>query len=243
MEGGMRWAVIADIHGNLEALERVEAYLKEHQLERVMCLGDSISYGANPNECLAWVFRHCECHVLGNHEAALVHESLRWDFGGWARVALDWTAERMDPGLMARLRELSYSQIHELMTMAHGTIDRPEAFEYLTEGEAVIKSFSALKTFAGFVAHTHIPGWFSEKKPQGGGYLDEGKIRLAKEDRYLLNPGSVGQPRDYDPRLSFAVFDSEELTFEIVRLPYDNEKAAKKIRSEGLPRTLADRLL
>lgn len=86
----------------------------------------------------------------------------------------------MDPELMTRLRELPYLEIHEPMTMAHGTIDCPEDFEYLIEDGAVMKSFSALKTFVGFIAHTHVPGWFSEKKPQGGGYLDEGKICLGK---------------------------------------------------------------
>jgi len=101
----------------------------------------------------------------------------------------------------------------------------------------------ALATPFGFVGHSHVPFGISETGKEKDGYLREGVLKLSKGKRYLLNPGSIGQPRDGDPRLSFGIFDADELTFEIVRLPYDNKKAAAKIRAEGLPGVLAGRLL
>lgn len=239
----MRYAIFADIHGNLEALETAAECAAKRQLTHMVCLGDSVGYGANPNECLEWALRHAEIHVIGNHEAAVVHEKIRLEFNDWARIAIDWTAERVRPELVKKIKELPYLQVSGSMTFAHGTIHSPERFDYLMDDRAVQKSFEVLQTDAGFVGHSHIPCWFSEKEPDAGGHLTEGVLKLKKGERYLLNPGSIGQPRDRDPRLSFGIYDASELTFEIVRLPYDNKKAAQKIRAEGLPGMLADRLL
>ncbi|HOE68676.1 MAG TPA: metallophosphoesterase family protein [Candidatus Omnitrophota bacterium] len=239
----MKYAVLADIHGNLEALEAIKAYLEARNLTTILCLGDSIGYGANPNECFEWVLAHASLHVLGNHEAAVFHEKTRWSFNDWSRVAIDWTAERLRPELVKKIESLPYLRVRGPLTVAHGTIHRPGDFEYLMDDVSADKSFRALGTDVGIVGHSHIPCWFSEAKPGAGGYFREGVLRLEKGDRYLLNPGSVGQPRDRDPRLSFGIFDPGELTFEIVRLPYDNKKAARKIRAEGLSRVFADRLL
>lgn len=238
----MKYAIFADIHGNLEALKTAEEYLNSHRLTRIVCLGDSVGYGANPNECLEWAFQHSEFHVLGNHEAAVIHEKLRFEFTDWARIAIDWTAEKLRPELIQKIKDLPYLQIGNKMTFVHGAVHNPEQFSYLLDHSDAQKSFLALQTPVGFFGHSHIPCCFAEEKAKGN-WLSEGTTKLEKEERYLLNPGSVGQPRDRDPRLSFAIYDSDELTFEIVRLAYDNKQAAKKIRAEGLPAMLADRLL
>ena len=238
----MKCALFADIHGNLEALETAAEYTKKHRLKRIACLGDSVGYGANPNECLEWVFAHAELHVLGNHEAAILHERSRFEFTDWARVAVDWTAEKLLQELVRKLKDLPYFQLSGEMTLAHGTIHSPERFDYLLGPEDAYKSFATLKTRAGFVGHSHVSCYFSDKDGSCG-HLKEGVFKLDVNGHYLLNPGSIGQPRDRDPRLSFGIFDPDELTFEIVRLPYDNKKAAQKIRAAGLPALLADRLL
>ena len=238
----MRYAIFADIHGNLEALHAALEYTQKHHLNHYIVLGDSIGYGADPNACYEWAQKHAEYHVLGNHEAAVLHEKIRWEFNDWARVAIDWTAERLSPGWLQSIKELPYLQIHQDMTFSHGTIHDPEHFHYLVDPSDALRSFLALQTQIGFVGHSHIPCSFLENAGTGG-YLEEGRHRLIKGERYLLNPGSIGQPRDRDPRLSFGVFDDHDLTFEIVRLSYDNKKAAAKIRAEGLPAFLADRLL
>ena len=238
----MRYAIFADIHGNWEALEAALEYARKQHLSRFMVLGDSIGYGANPNECLAWALQHATLHVLGNHEAAILHEEIREDFTDWAREAIDWTVERLRPELAAKIHHLPFLQSDGNMTLVHGTIHNPEKFHYLFDEIDAYKSFQALTTIFGFIGHSHVPCFFAEKK-KACGRLGKGVMKLHRNERYLLNPGSIGQPRDGDSRLSFGIFDEDELTFEIVRLSYDNEKAAEKILAEGLPASLAYRLL
>ncbi len=238
----MRYAVFADIHGNLEALEAALEYTQKHQVSEHFCLGDSIGYGANPNECFGWALQNARVHVLGNHEAAVTHEKMRDNFTDAAHKAIDWTAKRLRPELIEKIEDLPYLQREGEIVLAHGTLHDPEEFDYLLESSDAHKSFMAFRETFGFVGHTHIPSFFTEKE-QTLGYLKEGVHPLKKGERYLLNPGSIGQPRDRDTRLSFGIFDPEELTFEIVRIPYDNKKAAGKILAEGLPQSLAERLL
>ncbi len=238
----MRYAIFADIHGNLEALQTAIEYTQKHRLNQILCLGDSVGYGANPNECLEWTLQHAELHVIGNHEAAVIHEKIREKFTVSAREAIEWTSERLRPELIAKIHDLSYLQIDGSITLAHGTPHSPEEFHYLFDESDACKSFLALRTALGLVGHSHVPSFFSEKEKTGG-RLKEGVLKLKKSERYLLNPGSIGQPRDRDPRLSFGILDESELTFEIVRLSYDNKKASEKILAEGLPASLAYRLL
>ena len=238
----MRCAVFADIHGNLEALETALEYAKKKRLSKFMVLGDSVGYGANPNECLEWALQNAGLHVMGNHEAAVIHDKIREKFTSAAREAIEWTSERLRPELIARIKDLSYLQVDGSVTLAHGTIHSPEEFHYLFDESDAYKSFLALRTPWGFVGHSHVPCFFTEKE-ETGGYLKAGVLKLRKNERYLLNPGSIGQPRDRDSRLSFGILDESELTFEIVRLPYDNKRASEKILAEGLPASLAYRLL
>ena len=238
----MRYAVFADIHGNLEALGTAREYVEKHRLSRILVLGDSIGYGANPNECLEWTLQNAKLHVLGNHEAAVIHDKIREKFTSLAREAIEWTSERLKPELISRIKDLSYLQVDGSITLAHGTIHSPEEFHYLFDESDAYKSFLALCTPWGFVGHSHVPCFFADKEGTGG-YLKEGVLKLRKNERYLLNPGSIGQPRDRDSRLSFGILDESELTFEIVRLSYDNKKASEKILTEGLPASLAYRLL
>ena len=238
----MRYAIFADIHGNLEALETALEYVKKRRLTQFVVLGDSVGYGADPNECLEWAFRNATFHVLGNHEAAILHETIREHFTDWARKAIEWTSKKLRPELTTKIKELPYLQSDGAMTLAHGTLHSPEEFHYLfNEGDAY-KSFLTLRTTFGFVGHSHVPCFFAEKE-ETGGRLKEGILKLRKGERYLLNPGSIGQPRDRDSRLSFGILDEDKLTFEIVRLPYDNKRASEKILAEGLPASLAYRLL
>ncbi|MBI4711595.1 MAG: metallophosphoesterase family protein [Candidatus Omnitrophica bacterium] len=238
----MKYAVFADIHGNLEALHTALECAEARKLSRFLVLGDSVGYGANPNECLEWSLGHASLHILGNHEAAVIHEKIRLAFSDWARIAITWTAERLRPELIKKINDLPYIQMDGELALAHGTFHSPEQFIYLLEPEDAQKSFKVFKEKFGFVGHSHVPCFFTEKA-ETFGYLKEGVHKLKKEERYILNPGSIGQPRDRDLRLSFGILDPEELTFEIVRFPYDNKKAAQKILAEGLPRYLAERLI
>jgi diadenosine tetraphosphatase ApaH/serine/threonine PP2A family protein phosphatase len=140
------------------------------------------------------------------------------------------------------IAELNFLHITSDATLAHGSPDQPEEFHYLFSVADARPSFRAFQTPLCFVGHTHIPSLFMESAFSMD-YLPPGLYPLKKDERYILNPGSVGQPRDRDPRLALGIFDDEKWTFELVRLEYDNRKAAQKIRKAGLPDFLAARLL
>ncbi len=240
----MKYAVISDVHSNLEALECVLAEIQKRKVDHVVCLGDVVGYGANPSECLKLVCENSEEIIMGNHDRAIEDIKLRGYFNDWAREAIEWTAgvlsvqekkqiQKFPPVVIDRKRNITWT---------HGSPYEPEEFHYLFREADAKPSFKILETNFCFFGHTHIPSLFANKTHEAC-YLTAGSYQLAKGERYLINPGSVGQPRDRDPRLGFAVFDSDHLTLEIVRLDYDNKKAAEKIRKAGLPAYLADRLL
>lgn len=238
----MRYALLSDIHSNWEALESALDYLSKEKIGEYWVLGDSVGYGANPNECFAWVLENARVALLGNHEQAVTDFKLREWFTEPARAAIDWTAGVLKPEYRDRIRELNFLHIGPSLTAAHGSPDRPEEYRYLFSFEDARASFRAFETPICFVGHTHLPSLFREST-ESVSYLQPGSYALEPDERYLLNPGSVGQPRDRDPRLAFGIFDDEKWNFEIVRLKYDNEKAAAKIRKAGLPDFLAERLL
>ncbi len=238
----MKHAVLSDIHSNWEALETALDYLKKEKVDEYWILGDTVGYGANPNECFEWAWQNAKIVLMGNHEQAVIDRGLRDWFNRDARSAIEWTAEVLKPEHKKKIRELRYLQITLSSTLAHSSPDKPREFRYLFSPEDARPSFHAFETPLCFIGHTHIPSLFVETAGTGE-YLRPGSHHLERNERYILNPGSVGQPRDRDPRLSFGIFDDKKWTFEIVRLEYDNEKAASKIRKAGLPGFLADRLL
>lgn len=237
----MKTALFSDIHSNLEALEAAVGHAEKSGIRRFAVLGDTIGYGANPNECFEWVLKHADVLLIGNHEKALTDPVVRYCFSGVAGTALDWTERKMDKKLIAKTKEMDLVKIEGETTFAHSSPDRPDQFRYIWKAEDARPSFSEMKTQVCFVGHTHVPACFFENGD--GGKLKPGVIKLPEHEKMILNPGSVGQPRDEDPRLSYGIFDEEARTFEIVRLEYDNRKAAEKIRKAGLPAYLADRLL
>ena len=239
----MRFAVFSDIHANWEALEQAAAHSESLGIRKWVVLGDTIGYGANPNECFRWAQDHAAFHLMGNHEKAIVDPSIRSWFQDTARIAIEWTAQEMDPALKKEIEAMTYLKTEGGLTFAHSSPDNPEDFRYILSERDAEVSFKRSEARICFIGHTHVPACFVETKKELSSYLAPGKLKLDPQERYLLNPGSVGQPRDRDPRLSFGIFDEAEGTFEIVRLPYDNQKAAAKIRRAGLPAYLADRLL
>lgn len=240
----MKYAIISDVHSNLEALEAAISEIKKRKVDQVVCLGDVVGYGANPMECLELVKKETQEVIMGNHDRAVEDVGLRDCFSPDARRAIEWTAPLLsdqEKKFIRSFREIVMDRSKNV-TWTHGSIHEPEEFHYLFREEDTEPSFKRLETRFGFFGHTHIPSLFSKKSGEGK-YLPAGVYQLDEKEQYLINPGSVGQSRDRNPQLSFALFDSQELTLEIVRLDYDNQKAAQKIRKAGLPAYLADRLL
>ncbi|MBI2104529.1 MAG: metallophosphoesterase family protein [Candidatus Omnitrophica bacterium] len=247
----MRYAVLSDVHGNLEALTAVLDALAPERIDRCLCLGDVVGYGAEPGACLARLEACGAVTVGGNHDLACVGKfSLDW-FNEVARAALLWTRDQLSFAELDALRRLPLTAAVEFCTLVHGTLRHPERFEYLVEAGQAIDTLTACRTLMCLVGHTHLPLFleYDRRERRIARLLtragDLAQIPFTDDPeamRYLINPGSVGQPRDGDPRASCAVIDTARREVHIRRVPYDVAAAQRKIRQAGLPGFLADRL-
>jgi len=237
----VRYAVLSDIHANLEALQAVLADAAP-RTDALVCLGDLVGYGADPVACIELVAERAEAIVSGNHEHAVAGLiDLDW-FNAYARAAAEWTRARVDDDHRAYLASLPPGAQLGDATLVHASPDRPDEWEYLLTAQDGFDAFGAFTTRLCFVGHSHLAGAWSlgssgpEHRP---GAVD---LELERGRRYLVNVGSVGQPRDRDPRAAYAIWDVERGTIAVRRVVYDVATARDKILRGGLPRFLADRL-
>ncbi len=243
----MRYLVISDIHGNLEALEEV---LKQTPpFDQLVCLGDLVGYGASPNEVITTVRSHDLAGVIrGNHDKVCAGLDPGFNFNNNAYASAMWTRDRLSPDNFDYLRQLPEGPVvvSPDITIAHGS-PMDEDYYILYENDAYI-SFQAFNTRLCFFGHSHVPGIFVLEESASSFYyfIPRGdatfKLRGDGSCRYLVNPGSVGQPRDYDPRASFCLLDTEQWTLSFFKLNYPTKEAARKITAAGLPEFLAERL-
>ena len=229
----MRIAVISDIHSNLEALTKAMEIIGRQSIDEIICLGDVVGYGANPNECIELVRKHCGAVIKGNHEEAVEHISLTEHFTDDARSAVFWTRKQLTEENIRYLRTLPlFHKAHDLL-FVHASPCNPEEWHYIFDSSDVSQVFNCFSELICFIGHTHSPMVFS---------MGEQPRRITREQRVLINVGSVGQPRDRNPDLSFGIFDTGAWTYENIRSPYDVETAAGKIMKTTLPPKLGQRL-
>lgn len=239
----MRYGIFSDVHANLEALEAVAKSLKAEQIDRYFCIGDLVGYGANPNECVDKVRSLAALSVAGNHDWASVNLFSMKYFNPEAADAILWTRQRLNPESTNFLEALKLIFLNEDFTLAHGTLDNPQEFNYLLDGFSAWETFQLLKTKVCFIGHTHIPLVFIKDKSDEVYIEKDDIINLAEDKTYIINAGSVGQPRDGNPQASYCIFDTQDKEVRIKRVSYDFKKARKKIIDAGLPKFLGDRLL
>ena len=236
----MRYAVIADIHANLEALEVVLADTKEQKCTHYCCVGDVVGYNANPKECLDIVRSMGMPVVKGNHDEYCSSEEDLEGFNPHAAEAVNWTRKQLSKEDRLWLRELKYVRLVASFSMVHATLDGPQRWGYVFDKLAAAASFTYQNTSVCFFGHTHVPVAFvRDSMVRGGTYS---KFRVEPGKKYFVNVGAVGQPRDGNPKCGYVVYDLDEGTIELRRLDYDIPKAQKKIMEAGLPQRLADRL-
>jgi len=237
----VRYAVLSDIHGNLEALQAVLADAAS-RTDALLCLGDLVGYGADPVACVEIVAERAQTITGGNHEHAVAGLlDLDW-FNPQARAAAEWTRERLDGDHLTYLASLPLVALLGDATLVHASPDRPDEWEYLLTAQDGFDAFGAFATRLCFVGHSHLAGAWSlgSSGPEHrAGPVD---LELERGRRYLINVGSVGQPRDRDPRAAYAIWDAERGTVAVRRVVYDIATAREKILAGGLPRFLADRL-
>jgi diadenosine tetraphosphatase ApaH/serine/threonine PP2A family protein phosphatase len=213
-------------------------------VDRILSVGDIVGYGAQPAECIRLVRSIGATVVKGNHDAACVGElELRY-FNAHARAAVEWTRAVLDKEEIRWLASLPLTVDIDECCVGHGTYFRPELFDYIQSTSDADPSLDAMWKPVCFVGHTHVPVTLLrlEDDPTHTAYTLETEIDLSETRRALINVGSVGQPRDEDPRAAYGVFDPGEKRAWIRRVPYDIEREAELIRAAGLPRILADRL-
>ncbi|MCB0077002.1 MAG: metallophosphoesterase family protein [Anaerolineales bacterium] len=244
----MRILILSDIHANLAALEAVLATPEAAACDQLWCLGDTVGYGPNPNECVALMQRHATVALCGNHDLAALGRTTDHDFNRYAQRAIDWTAAQLSPSTHGWLSELPSRRddVHSLFSLCHAS-PRDPVWEYVTDAELAAANFPHFDQRFALVGHTHYPAIFrQDESALVAGYypMPEYELPLGTEGavRFIINPGSVGQPRDQDPRASFALFDDEAITLTYHRVDYDIAATQRQMRAAGLPKRLVERL-
>ena len=239
--------MISDIHSNLPALEAVLEAVEEAGIERIWCLGDLVGYGAAPDPCTALVRERCEVSLSGNHDIAVLGELDASSFSEAARAAVEWTQANAAPETFEYLRTLSPALEHEGLGLFHAS-PRDPVWEYVLSIEQAEAGLDAQPQRIGLIGHSHVALFFT--RPDGGprrsyahgAQAGDGALLDVVEGAWLINPGSVGQPRDGDPRAAWLELDLTEWTVRFHRVGYDIAAAAAAILAAGLPAPLAERL-
>lgn len=240
----MKYGVLGDIHANLSALETVFADLDRVGVDRVLSVGDVVGYGAAPAACIDLLRERDVRTVKGNHDAAVVRELDDRYFNNYAREAVRWTQANLDRERQGWLAELPLTLEFEHCHLAHGTLYRPELFDYILSTTDADPSLDVMTRPMCFVGHSHVPIALLRlaEDPGRTAWSTDAQLDLADTIACLLNVGSVGQPRDENPKTGYAVYDAEANRAWLTRLPYDIELEANRIRHAGLPDVLAERL-
>jgi diadenosine tetraphosphatase ApaH/serine/threonine PP2A family protein phosphatase len=239
----MRYAVLSDIHANLAAFQEVAAQLARQRVEALWHLGDSVGYGPDPRACLELLRSWPHLNIAGNHDWGATGKISTAAFNPDAAAAGRWTGSVLPEDLALYLRDLPEIRIIGDLTLVHGS-PRSPVEEYVTDAGVAAANLPFFRTPICLVGHTHIPFVFNRR--QNGQLLfrglEDGETLTLGEGRYIINPGSVGQPRDGDPRGSYAIYDTEAQTLTLHRVAYNIARTQHRMRQEGLPDWLAERL-
>jgi diadenosine tetraphosphatase ApaH/serine/threonine PP2A family protein phosphatase len=265
----VKLALLSDVHSNIHALGRALETLSILQFDQLAVLGDLVGYGAFPNQCVDF-FRSLShnnpdlspftflkpdvlqaigqklssipCHiVVGNHDWAMITDDYRF-MNPVAAAALAWTSSEISQPNRDFLAQLGLVKITEGAFLVHGSPDEPEHFIYITNKFHVMQAFELQRQFICFHGHTHIPAIYQLNKNNIDNLSENTELALNRIRRYLINVGSVGQPRDRDPRGALALYDSDAMTYRLIRFDYDVAAAQQSIVDAGLPKLCADRL-
>ena len=238
----MVYIIYSDVHSNLEALQTFLQITNNIAHDWKVCLGDIVGYGPDPNPCIKLVREHTDLVLAGNHDFAVLNKTNLSSFNFPARKACIWTSEQLTEENLEYLDGLPVFREENRVCWAHSSPFEPEGWHYIFshyDGEVNFDHFNASVCFVG---HTHVP-LILEKNASGVIVKNTlSTTKLALESRYIVNVGSLGQPRDYNPNPAFGIFDSESMTIEFRRFSYDLVTTQEKIIQNGLPVYLAERL-
>jgi predicted phosphodiesterase len=239
----MRIGVISDIHANLEALDAAMAHLDAQAPDLLVCLGDFVGYGPDPNACIERIRLRLRTAVAGNHDQAAIGARPIDDFNLFAQEAIAWTQQALSPDSRTFLTHLPHREELEGLLLVHGSPRQP-IDEYVLDTRIARASFVDTSFRVALVGHTHQPAVFqqSNHRVSAHGLLPGVPLTLHETRRYIINVGSVGQPRDGDPRAAYLLLDTGDQTATLFRVPYAIEDTQRKMEAAGLPVPLIERL-
>lgn len=235
-----RYAIFGDIHSNWPAFEAVLADATALRATAFLCVGDVVGYNAEPVRCLEKIVELGCVTVMGNHDHYCSTDSELDDFHPLAAEVVRWTRSQLSDPHVSLLRELKLVRRIAGFTIVHSTLDMPEKWGYVFDTLEADANFNYQSTAVCFHGHTHVPVVFERQKAVRRNHFT--KVRLEVGTRYFINVGSVGQPRDGDPRAAYAIYDTAAKSIELRRVPYEVERTQAAIRDAGLPERLARRL-
>jgi len=238
----LKYAIISDIHGNLEALKSVLQEIEKQKVDSVLCLGDIVGYGPNPNECVELVKEKTEVALAGNHDYAPLGKIDIAYFNPWARSAIEWTADQLTQLSIDYLLSLPLKMEVNGFTIVHATPHKPDEWNYITTIGDAVKNFAEFGSQICFIGHSHVPLVVSVDSENEYLVLSDNPIKVLPDHRYIINVGSVGQPRDSNPLASYGIFDNSTNIFEYHRVEYNISQTQNKIKATNLPVFLAERL-
>jgi len=229
----MKYAILGDIHANLEALEAVLTDAKTQQCTHYACVGDLVGYNANPTGCLDIVRERAMPCVKGNHDEYSSTDHPLTMLNPRAAAAIMWTRQQLSDANKQWLRDLRYVRLVASFSIVHATLDSPGKWGYVFDKLDAAASFTYQNTAVCFFGHTHLPKMFVKDRVVSGGSYSKFEVEPGR--KYFVNVGSVGEPRDGDPRAAYVIYDLDQRSVELRRVPYDVEKNEAKLKASGLP--------
>jgi len=238
----MRYMIFSDIHGNLDALERVIEEIDMLRPDMIVCLGDVVGYGANPRECVEIVEEYTHIRIGGNHDLATIGLTDSSDFNLAAKRSISWTERTLDPSHREMLERYASMKRYNRCIFAHATPISPLSWEYIYTVSQARNIFKNFREKFIFIGHTHVPGIIAYEQNNPCTVVRDSMVTTKPESRYLVNVGSVGQPRDGDPRASYAIYDNKTGLVRLYRVEYNIKETQDRMMRCGLPIRLIARL-
>lgn len=237
----MNCAVISDVHGNEEALQAVLQDIKQRKIRNILFLGDAVGYGPNPNECVKLLKDNCREMISGNHDYAVLGLTDISNFNDYAKAAVEWTSSVMKKKYLSFLRFLPLVKLLEKddTLLVHSTPKEPDKWHYILTGWDAEVNFRHFEQKTCLIGHSH-QAVIIEDPISDEMLTHKNSVEITEAKRYIINVGSVGQPRDGDPRACYAIITNEKV--ELIRVKYDISKTQKKMLDAGLPLPLIQRL-
>ncbi|MBQ7078864.1 MAG: metallophosphoesterase family protein [Fibrobacter sp.] len=238
----MLYGICSDIHSNATAFKAVLESMRDNGVERKVCLGDIVGYGVDTDECVDLVRENMDFCLIGNHDSVAVKNESSEGFNPYAKQAIEWTQKHLSKESVAYIRSLPYIHEENDICFVHASPLSPADWVYVTDLEDALNAFDHFSERYCFVGHTHSPVIIASRPMAIPKILDEYEYVIANTERLLVNVGSVGQPRDRDPRACWCLLDTETKCVRLIRVDYDIRETQNRMKKQGMPSFLIDRL-